>query len=53
MSTKKTTLRVAKQVGLQICLLKIHIGIVEDYHPHFINHLKEIADRHNFLLLED
>jgi uridine monophosphate synthetase len=66
MSTKKTTLCVAaditsatdllnlaEQVGPHICLMKTHIDIVEDFHPNVINHLKEIANRHNFFLFED
>jgi uridine monophosphate synthetase len=33
--------------------MKTHIDIIEDFHPNVINHLKEIANHHNFLLFED
>jgi uridine monophosphate synthetase len=46
-------LNLAEQVGPHICLLKTHIDIIEDFHPNVINHLKEIANHHNFLLFED
>ncbi|KAL1517805.1 hypothetical protein ABEB36_001528 [Hypothenemus hampei] len=46
-------LNLAEQVGPYICVLKTHIDILEDFHSNFIQPLKEIAERHNFLLLED
>lgn len=66
MSTKKTNLcvavdvtvaadllNIAEAIGPHICLLKTHIDILEDFHPNLIKHLKEIAERHNFILFED
>lgn len=66
MATKQTTLCVAadltnstdilnlaEQVGPHICLFKTHIDIVEDFHPNLVKPLKEIAERHNFILFED
>lgn len=66
MATKQTTLCVAadltsstdilnlaEQVGPHICLLKTHIDIIEDFHPNLIKPLKEVAERHNFILFED
>lgn len=66
MSTKQTNLcvaadvtrttdllNIAENVGPHICLLKTHIDIVEDFHPNFLKHLKDIAERHNFILFED
>lgn len=66
MSTKKTNLcvavdvtvaadllNIAEQIGPHICILKTHIDILEDFHPNLIQHLKEIAQRHNFILFED
>lgn len=46
-------LNIAENVGPHICLLKTHIDIVEDFHPNFLKHLKDIAERHNFMLFED
>lgn len=48
-----TLLNLAEQVGPYICILKTHIDILEDFHSNLIKPLKEIAERHNFLLLED
>ncbi|CAH0564406.1 unnamed protein product [Brassicogethes aeneus] len=66
MSSKQTTLCVAadltnstdilnlaEQVGPHICALKTHIDIVDDFHENLLKPLKEIADRHNFILFED
>ncbi|XP_060522665.1 uridine 5'-monophosphate synthase isoform X2 [Cylas formicarius] len=66
MSSKQTTLclaidltnstailNMAEEVGPHICALKTHIDIMEDFHSNFIPPLKDIAERHNFLLIED
>lgn len=46
-------LNIAEAIGPHICLLKTHIDILEDFHPNLIQHLKEIAEKHNFILFED
>lgn len=48
-----TLLNLAEQVGPHICLLKTHIDIIDDFHINLIEPLKEIAEKHNFLLFED
>lgn len=66
MSTKETNLCVAadltnqaailnlvEAIGPFICLLKTHIDIVEDFNPKFIDALKDLAKKYNFLLMED
>lgn len=46
-------LLLAEEVGSEICLLKTHIDIIEDYDSNSIKKLKEISQRKNFLLFED
>ncbi|KAK9874296.1 hypothetical protein WA026_002649 [Henosepilachna vigintioctopunctata] len=46
-------LNLAEQVGPYICCLKTHIDILQDFHPNFIKRLKEIAETHEFILMED
>lgn len=66
MSTKETNLCVAadvtdvqklldiaESIGPFICILKTHVDILTNYTPAFQNQLKQIAARHNFLVLED
>lgn len=66
METKKTNLCLAadltkaegilnlvEQVGPFICVLKTHIDIVENFSNDFIKSLKSLAQKHNFLIMED
>ncbi|XP_023943710.2 uridine 5'-monophosphate synthase [Bicyclus anynana] len=66
MATKKTNLCLSvdltsstkildlvQKVGEHVCLVKTHIDIVEDYTDNFIVQLKELAQKFNFLVLED
>ncbi len=46
-------LALANQVGPEICLLKTHIDIVDDFTPAFTIELKKLANQHQFLLFED
>ncbi|XP_017074677.1 uridine 5'-monophosphate synthase [Drosophila eugracilis] len=46
-------LEVADKCGPYICLLKTHVDIVEDFSQKFITDLQALAQRHNFLLMED
>ncbi|XP_071051842.1 uridine 5'-monophosphate synthase [Onthophagus taurus] len=46
-------LNLAEEIGPFICLLKLHVDIIEDFHENFIKRLQEIASTHNFLLFED
>ncbi|OWA51826.1 Uridine 5'-monophosphate synthase [Hypsibius exemplaris] len=46
-------LALAEAIGRDICLLKIHVDIIEDFTLEFIMDLKKIAGRHNFLIMED
>lgn len=46
-------LKLAKLLGPEICVLKTHIDIIEDFTPELIYELQLIADEQQFLLFED
>src|SRR3990167_1395756 len=46
-------LTLANQLGHEICLLKTHIDIVEDFTPYLTLELGKLAHKHRFLIFED
>lgn len=46
-------LELAELAGPHIVVLKTHVDIVEDFSEDFVLRLKELAKRHEFLLMED
>lgn len=52
-TTKAEFLKTADLLGPEICVLKSHIDVIEDFDQDMIQQLKALAHKHNFLLFED
>ncbi|PIZ94946.1 MAG: orotidine-5'-phosphate decarboxylase [Candidatus Magasanikbacteria bacterium CG_4_10_14_0_2_um_filter_37_12] len=52
-TTKSELILLADLVGPEICILKTHIDIVEDYDNDLIIKLQHLSEKHNFLIFED
>ncbi|XP_046143450.1 uridine 5'-monophosphate synthase [Osmia bicornis bicornis] len=46
-------LELADLIGPHIVILKTHVDIIEDFNNDFIKRLKELAKKHDFLVMED
>lgn len=53
LATKAEVLELAEKVGPEICLLKTHIDIVEDFDQEMVRELMALKEKHNFLIFED
>lgn len=52
-SRKEDLLKLANDVGPEICILKTHADIVSDWDAETGRQLRELADEHDFLIFED
>lgn len=52
-TTKAKLLQLANLIGPEICVLKIHCDIIDDYDQDLPQQLRALADKHNFLIWED
>jgi len=52
-STSEELLKLANDVGPNICMLKTHMDNMNDFSAETVERLKEIAEKHDFLLFED
>lgn len=53
LSKSEDILNVVDAVGPYICLLKTHVDIIEDFSNSFVQALQNLAQKHNFLIMED
>ncbi len=51
--TQKELLDLVDQIGPEICILKTHMDIIDDFDWQLIEQLKERAKQYNFLICED
>lgn len=52
-TTTHELLNLIEQIGSEICILKLHIDIIEDYDATLPQRLKALAQQYNFVLFED
>ena len=52
-TSRHRLLEFAETIGPQICCLKTHMDILMDFEPQIPLTLKELAEKHDFLLFED
>lgn len=52
-TSKEKLLALAEQLGPEICVLKTHVDIIEDFDLELIQRLQQLSSKHQFLIFED
>jgi len=50
---KQNLLRLVDLVGSEICVLKTHIDIIDDFDQHLLIQIQQLAAKHDFVIFED
>jgi uridine monophosphate synthetase len=53
LTSSASILQLIEKVGEHVCMVKTHVDIIEDFNADFIMKLKLLAERLNFVILED
>lgn len=52
-TSSEQLIELADRLGPEICVLKTHIDIIDDYSPALTKRLRDLATEHQFLIFED